>query len=56
MNMTDHTCPMCGKNFIPSVQHLYKSQDKQMLVFCSYTCWRRYLAEKENEKNFTKTT
>lgn len=44
MNITDHTCPICNKNFIPAAEHIYKVQSR---TFCSYTCWMKFLKKKE---------
>lgn len=50
MNSLDHTCPICGKNFIPAPLHIYRSKNKDNLIFCTYTCWNKYLNGKENKK------
>lgn len=55
MNLIDRICPSCGKNFIPAPLHIYKVREKETLVFCSYTCWDKYLTAKENKNKFTKT-
>lgn len=31
-------CPICGKEFIPAPQHVYRYMDK---VYCSWTCFRK---------------
>lgn len=47
MNITDHTCPICGKNFIPAPMHLYREQKNDGKLFCSYTCWMKFLNKKQ---------
>ena len=53
MNLIDRICPICGKNFIPAPLHIYKVQEKETLVFCSYTCWNKYL-DKHERKRYSK--
>ena len=43
------TCPICEKNFIPSVYHIYKVKGKMV---CSWGCVMR--AEKEEERKKAK--
>lgn len=33
----DKKCPVCGKNFIPAGQHIYKDARNGSLV-CTWTC------------------
>ncbi len=46
-----HTCPICGKQFIPAPLHRYKAEDKRHRVYklCSYSCSRK--AEKSSKWN-----
>lgn len=40
-------CPVCGKNFVPAGQHMYKIKTKRgRRMVCSYHCMR-----KAKEKN-----
>ena len=34
--MKELKCPLCGKNFIPAPQHIYRYEGE---VFCSWTCY-----------------
>ena len=42
----DKTCPICGKNFIPAGQHMYRDARNDNLV-CSWTCMLK--SERMNE-------
>lgn len=49
------TCPICGKHFVPAIEHMWKiggwgdiSEERRRNV-CSYTCMRKW--EKEQEAN-----
>lgn len=42
------TCPICGKRFIPAVEHIYHLPKKKTLV-CTYTC-QRTAEKKEKQK------
>lgn len=61
-SLTLHTCPECGKKFIPAPQHVYRDGKGQFL--CSWSCTdRRYkrvesekAAKKENAKKKMKKT
>ena len=38
-------CPVCGKNFIPAVKHIYKIKimpGYKIRKVCSYTCQNNY--------------
>lgn len=47
------TCPICGKAFVPAVEHMWKIGgwgnlgERRYTVVCSYTCMRKW--EKEQE-------
>ena len=35
--IVERTCPVCGKDFIPAAQHVYRDKHRKYLV-CSYSC------------------
>lgn len=35
---TDTICPVCGKNFIPAGQHVYRLYEDRSILVCSYHC------------------
>lgn len=39
MNSTPKVCSVCGKEFIPGAQHIYKTTVGRTKYQCSYTCW-----------------
>lgn len=41
-------CPVCGNDFIPSGQHIYRTERKSGKLVCSYKCRTEY--EKLNPK------
>ena len=44
MSYNLHTCSVCGKQFIPAPQHMYKIISKKngkTEYQCSYTCWNK---------------
>lgn len=47
-------CPICGKHFIPAVEHMWKIggwshiEDGRTEKVCSYTCMRKWEKEKIN--------
>ena len=45
VEMVEKTCPVCGKNFIPAIQHIYRVKGK---LVCTWTCMLK--AEGEQEK------
>lgn len=51
-------CPVCGKRFVPAVEHIYRTGDKSRLV-CTYTCAlrseREHLARKYGKRERTNT-
>lgn len=58
------TCPICGKQFAPAVEHYWKigsaySFDSMInsrnIPVCSYTCMRKWEKEQENAANKTCT-
>lgn len=45
--MNETACPVCGKLFYPSAEHIYKvTVNKQIIKLCSWTCYRA--AQKED--------
>ena len=47
----DRTCPICGRNFIPAPEHVYKVLGKKV---CTWTCMlkgEREIEKKPNMKN-----
>ena len=40
-------CPICGKNFIPGAQHVYKIKHQ---LACSWGCLRKHEKETEAQK------
>ena len=42
-------CPVCGKEFLPAPQHVYKLAGGKRLV-CSYSCELRSMREREEKK------
>lgn len=43
-------CPVCGKKFIPAVNHIYKVYiDRRYRKACSWSCQRKW--EKRNDKD-----
>ena len=54
MQIVDKKCHLCGKNFIPAGLHMYKCDTGQgTVMFCSYTCWNKYL-DKHERKRYSK--
>ena len=48
-----HTCPVCGKRFVPAPQHAYKVQPHSGAPVCSYRCMmvcRRKAEAKKKKK------
>lgn len=41
---TLYTCPICGKQFLPAVEHAWKigTMKKYEKLVCSYTCMRTW--------------
>ena len=39
MNSTPKVCSVCGKEFIPGAQHIYKTTVGRTKYQCSSTCW-----------------
>lgn len=48
-------CPICGKNFIPTVGWVYRDIQKSRW-FCSYTCWRKAGGDGNDKKFKNKPT
>ena len=46
--LTDRTCPICGRNFIPAPYHVYRVNN---VLVCTYTCMRKGEREKLKPKN-----
>ena len=45
------TCPVCGKKFVPSPYHVYKTDNSRLRV-CSWSCLCKS-REKRNPTNYT---
>lgn len=47
------SCPVCGKEFLPAPQHVYKVDIKRgdIRYVCSYHCVRAHEKEKNRRKN-----
>lgn len=45
-------CPICGKEFIPAPQHIYKMKTNggYTKLLCSYHCMRAYEEKVEKER------
>lgn len=44
--LSTRVCPVCGKEFIPAGQHMYRTNIRgKSSMQCSYTCWRAILAD-----------
>ena len=47
------TCPICGKVFIPAVEHVWAigdwEQDVRNDLVCSYSCMRKWEKAQENK-------
>ena len=41
------TCPVCGKQFVPAAQHVYRVNDN---LVCSWGCQRKVEKEQEERK------
>ena len=42
-----HTCPVCGKTFIPGAEHLYHERNRYYgRLVCSYSCENKTRREK----------
>ncbi len=50
-NITERTCPMCGRNFIPAPLHVYMERYTRV-AYCSYHCYNH---RNDNKKAKTKT-
>jgi hypothetical protein len=46
--LVDHTCPVCGKNFIPASEHIYTDGKTKL---CGWNC---YCAAKKNKDDPSK--
>lgn len=49
--LTEDTCSICGKTFIPAPEHIYKvarKSDAKVLYQCSYTCYKK--AKEQNAR------
>ena len=44
---TEKTCPVCGKNFIPAVRHIYKSKGRMV---CTYSCMLKSEGKEEKKE------
>ena len=54
-NIQITTCPICAKNFIPTMYWVYKKQkDMKTTYFCSYHCFRKAGGGKGKFKNTPK--
>lgn len=53
MHLIDHTCPICGKNFVPAPLHAFRHQ-RDCVTVCSYTCFSKYLKETEKKNKIQK--
>ena len=48
--MNLHTCPVCGKKFLPAPEHIYKTCPSGRFV-CGWNCLVKYRKKKERKKN-----
>lgn len=54
LNLT-RECPICGKKFIPEVDHVYKNKsDPYRRLVCTYSCMRE--SERRAEERRTRKT
>lgn len=51
--LQERSCPVCGKNFIPAPEHIYRDGTSKV---CSWSCQlkaeRRHEAEKDQRKSY----
>lgn len=48
--LLERKCPICGKNFIPAPEHIYRYRKQ---LFCKWTCYRSFLRQNEERpKNY----
>lgn len=46
-----HTCPICGKRFLPAPQHAYKINGKYRgELVCTYSCMRKWETTRKDKR------
>ena len=51
INLLSTNCPLCGKEFFPHAEHVYKDYRKRTRNVCSYSCVLKSQRLREEEKD-----